>query len=387
MQWLAEHPRPTESQALHVSIEILKAAVPLGQPRLKAIAIDLYERLLTFLRDLPATTPPSSDRHRLEEWTAFIKKHYGLVYTFSEKRTNLEYLIDVNKNRPTPDALIYAARLRLQGMDVKWEHRIDAPVLAIAPLGIDGKERFGMTRANGAVEVLDIDSLREPEVLLKPTELPEGDPETPFRNYSRVLYYSAKHQRWFTAFRKRWIDLRPVEDRSKHQIAVHWPDDIRRPQVYSVYHLDEDRLLLGVRDLDEPLAVYDFRDHSLTDVGATWGTSRHVQTAFVGGERRVWVIRSLDPDDRDVVAVAAEDGYLRFGRIKPPASVARAADDSAGAPMTHVPTGQNTGLSSSKPAASTRVRACVRLSPVGTMEDECSSRGRSWEKSSASCMS
>jgi hypothetical protein len=314
---LTDDPRLTERQVVQLSVEVLKSAVELGHERVRALAHRLHAQLLVLLRDMPITAKNAKDQSILERWIVFLKKHYTMAHTFSEKRTALDRLVTVNHQRRSPDALIYGARLLLQGFDVSSELPIASPVLAMTRVQSSeegaGGQRLAASFADGSIRLLrigDKDRLLMDRVVFEQRLPPGGDTERVFRNYSRVLHLLGADDgraRLFAAFRQ------PLDEPLPPEVVVPPAgDDVR--QVYSVHDLCDGRLLLGLRDLRRPFALFHVADGTISEINATWGTERHVQSRLAGGERRIWSVDWLD-SAHACLAVAAEDGYLRFGRL------------------------------------------------------------------------
>jgi hypothetical protein len=318
---LARPPIRTYREVIDLSVEVVQSAARQGPEEARSLADQLYGALLVYLRDIPVSgmMPAAgeiAERRQLERWTLLLKKYFGSAHTFSEKHRRLDDLAEINRHRDNADAFIYAARLHLQGFDVVSERPITAPVLAIAPLvepGSDRIRRVGLSYGNGAIEVLtaDDDSWQRwsRQTVLEPPPGSSDGVSQPFGNYSRVLHSLQRGGRWFAAPRQELAESVPAE--------LVLPQGWQHPdvnQVYSVLALDRKRLLLGLRDLERPLAIVDTTRGSVQELTASWGTGRHAPTGFAGGERRVWSLALLD-DASGIIGVGAEDGYLRFGTI------------------------------------------------------------------------
>ena len=161
----------TFREALELSLAVVTTAARLGHLEARQIATRLRQRLLTMLRDLPVVSKTKDrsaarDREHLERLALFLRKYFSLAHTFSEKRTCLTQLVQINKKRKNADAFIYASRLSVQGFDVCWETRIRSPILALAAVpssdrSINEVDRVGLSFADGIIAELTV-PLRDP---------------------------------------------------------------------------------------------------------------------------------------------------------------------------------------------------------------------------------
>ena len=365
---LSRFPTPTYAEALSISVTVMAEASRHGRDAVRALAERLHRRLLALLRETSrlAETPDGKDvngldkkqapedRDRLERWVVFLKKHFVMAHTFSEKRCNLVEFQQFNAQRPTPDALIYEARLRAQGFDVLWEQRLFSPVMAMAHSSTGTGRSIGLSQGEGrimewAAAGSDLKTARLSEVCCMTDSEPfqeaegfsfdsdtgtqdsdvvllaESRPRRIYDNYSRVLHHDARKGKWVLAPRKPASpaeevlvpDLTTLEN-SDEPLALQGDSPESRDSYHQAYSLMElpgspGRYLIGLRDIEYPLAVWD-SDAKLKRIRADWGTSQHVRQSIPGGERRVWSIASVS--DRGELAFACEDGYLRLGRIE-----------------------------------------------------------------------
>ena len=334
---LTDPPGKSYGEVTALSVAIVVAAIRHGHCEARRLSARLHEQLVVVLRDRPipdvgsaVVTPEASDRQVLERWIPLLKKHFVMAHTFSEKRTGLSQLVAIDESRPTADAFVYAARLKLQGFDVLWERAISSPVLSLARVPPahpnDHRVDVGLTMGDGSLMHLQEAgghaepsfSLREIFQSTSRTDDGVGERRSPFGNYSRIIRAARAGDSltWFAAFREGRQEAPGAIDPARADTLVTPAGHSHSlMQAYSVHQLKDGQLLLGVRDLLTPLAVCDPVTGQTRLVEAMWGTARHGHGRVSAGERRVWAIECVD-EATQLLAIGAEDGYLRVGYVE-----------------------------------------------------------------------
>lgn len=309
---LRRSPLLNAREVMELGVEILLAAARHGgDAEVLRCARQLHTQTLTWLRDLmvPGAQDGQEHRKRLDRWILFLSKHYLDGLSFGEKSLRLGQLVAHNQARKdTADAFLYDARLAVRAFDVEEERELP-PGTSVRVFAPDA----------GATDGQSFFALRDDGVLLrfvggKVEEEPAPKGYEPEKNlsgqYSRILLPTEEPGSLdFAVFPcVPGEDARFVQPRSWKEPAEGAQDWDR--QVYSALRLESGQILLGLRNLEFPLAFWSERDRDVRPVPQSWGTTRHLHNRVEAGLCRVYSL--ADVWRSEVLAAGAQDGYLRL---------------------------------------------------------------------------
>lgn|GEM_PF-7132278 len=302
--WLEAQEGLPARKASELSAALLIAVDRLDGPeRVKAVARRIWEHLRE------GGLAQGGEDHPLgAAWLAFLQRYYLMAWTYEAKRLNLDELTEYNRGRNPCDALIYGGIVRRDGFVATAE--LEQPgiwALSVSDPDAQGHRTLAAATGDGGITTAELDPRAEVlDFRRRRVKGLDQDHDTP---YSRVVGFVPGAGSDFQQLR--WC---PRLEKHPHAAQTPpWPNswawDAR--QIYSLCILDARTTLLGTRDVDTPVLLWDHLKSTLHELRHTWGTDG--SGTYPGIERRVWAITRLG--DSDTLAFGGQDGILRLADL------------------------------------------------------------------------